>query len=360
MTEIANHTFKDASQLLGLHLAYNNITKITEFSFAGADNLISLNLEDNKIMEVSSKAFNCVPHLKSLKLGNNQISTLDKETFAMLKNLMVLRLTSNPLVYIDPHMFVHNGRLSELGLSELACNELELELRSENIKKLDIYGMHADFKKVHLKSSESTDIIEIDELKLKYNRFTNLTQVNIDDTIHVKTLDLTQSKFEALEEAPDFLKHAKTLVFDSNSIQEIHQNFLVRIENVESLDLSGNRIRMYSNMFEPLKNLKELYLRGNNFGTVEPRWFSGLTKLENLNIGANNLSEFDYISLVNTLPSLKILNIQGGESDFKCGYLKKMVKDMKAIHRLDVIDFLQGQEERENFIYDIRCEKDSN
>lgn len=358
MTEIEDHTFKNSTQLLDLNLGYNKITKITEFSFAGAENLVSLNLDVNQITEVSPSAFSCLPHLKILKLGSNKISTLDRNVFALLSNLRVLSLTRNPLVHIDSQMFVHNDRLVELRLSELEVGEVELELHSKKMKKLDLYGIRSDKKKITLKSFDSTDIIEIEELNLKYNRFTNISQVHIDDSIHVKVLNFGDSKFEALDEAPNFLTHAKKLMFNANAIQELSSNFLNRIKNVEFLDLSRNQLKMKLNMFEPLQNLKTLFLSGNDLRTIAPGWFTGLTKLEHLYIGSNKLSHFDHISLMNTLPSLRILNIQGGESDFKCSYLKKMVKDLKAINRLEVLNFHHAAEEEENYVYDIRCERD--
>lgn len=186
-----------------------------------------------------------------------------------------------------------------------------------------------------------------------------MTDITIDDLIHANSVDLAQNQITSVDNTSDFLKHASNLVFDTNSIQGISQNFLKTIENVESLDLSENQLKMSQNMFEPLKKLKKLNLGNNDFRTIQPEWFTGLTKLESLSFGSNNLTSFDYILLVNILPSLKRLNLEGA-NEFKCGFLKKMVEDLKAINRLDVIKREHSVEEENDFIYDIRCERDPN
>lgn len=187
-----------------------------------------------------------------------------------------------------------------------------------------------------------------------------MNDIIVDDGILVQVIDLSDNQFRSLEDVPEFLKRTSGLHFDSNSIQEVSPDFMSHMEQLELLDLSRNQMKMSANMFEPLKNLQELFLYGNNLGTIKPDWFTGLTKLKKLYIGSNGLSTFDYISLVNTLPALKRLNIQGGVSHFKCSYLKDMVKDLKAVNRVDVLIHNEYVlEEDEDFIYDIRCERDA-
>lgn len=151
MTKIEDNSFRNASQLLDLDLGYNKITKINELTFAGADNLIDLRLNVNKITEVSPRALNCVPKLEILELGQNEISTLHMETFAKLKNLKTLSLNSNPLSHIAPQLFIHNERLSVLRLGVMEFDELELELSTNQMEKLAIYGTHSHLKKLTLR-----------------------------------------------------------------------------------------------------------------------------------------------------------------------------------------------------------------
>lgn len=199
-----------------------------------------------------------------------------------------------------------------------------------------------------------------DELNLEQCKFTNFSDLIIDDGIHVKKINMGRNQLTSLVDASDFLRHTINLDFNDNLIEDISENFLKQLIKLESLKLAENRIKMFPNIFEHLSNLKQLDLRNNYLGKFEAEWFNGLGKLEELTFSLENVTTFDYLALMNTVPALKTLNVRG-TSEFECSFLRKMVTDLKAIGRVEVLKDPYGEfsEENEqgNYIYGIRCDK---
>lgn len=185
-----------------------------------------------------------------------------------------------------------------------------------------------------------------------------MSDLVIDKMIRVNTIDMTRNKLTSLIDAPEYLRHVTHLQLKLNLIDHISEDFTKQLVNLKSLKLNNTSLTMVPNMFEHLKNLVNLDLSQNDLRKLEPEWFTGLGKLEELEFESNNVTNFDYMSLLETLPALKVLNLRGA-NDFKCDYLKKMVRDLKEVNRLDVIkgqNYLE-EDERGNYIYNIRCDR---
>lgn len=185
-----------------------------------------------------------------------------------------------------------------------------------------------------------------------------MTDIVIDEMIHVSSIDMTRNNLTSLIDAPEYLRQVTHLQLKFNPIVHISENFMKQLVNLKSLKLYNTKLKMVPNMFEHLPNLVHLELSQNDLRQLEPEWFTGLGKLEELAFESNNVTNFDYMSLLDTLPALKVLNIRGA-NDFKCEYLKKMVRDLKEVNRLDVIKGKNypEEDERGNYIYNIRCDR---
>lgn len=141
MTKIDDHSFRNASQLLEINVEVNKLTEITEYTFAGAKNLISLHVGSNEITSVSPMAFIWTPKMEKLILSGNKITLLDRDTFASLKHLKYLDASNNKLTAVDPQLFVHNEVLLYLNLERNEFNTVELELRTNELHRLDFDGL---------------------------------------------------------------------------------------------------------------------------------------------------------------------------------------------------------------------------
>lgn len=102
MSSIQSHAFIDASNIVSLDLAFNNIKSSELFAavFKGPDRddeyspikLETLDLGHNQINSLDKLLFEHTPHLRSLDLSNNPFITFDDHTnqaLASLRNLEV-------------------------------------------------------------------------------------------------------------------------------------------------------------------------------------------------------------------------------------------------------------------------------
>lgn len=169
---------------------------------------------------------------------------------------------------------------------------------------------------------------------------------------------MTRNQLTSLSFAPEYLQHVTQLRLNLNFINQISENFFKQLVNLKSLKLMMNKIEMAPNMFEHLRNLEELDLSYNDLGKLEPEWFTGLTKLRDLDFDSNNVTSFDYVLLLNTLPTLNILNIRGS-NHFECSFLKKMKAYLKEEDRLGVLKYMNfpEEDERGNYIFGIQCDR---
>lgn len=136
VTQIDDHSFSNASQLLKLDFAENRLREITDFTFAGAENVTTLYLMENEIERVSPMAFHSMPKLEVLRLDRNKIRRLDKETFVPLVNLKEVGLQRNRLTSVDPELFIQNPRLSRLQLDRNDFIEVELKLSTTQMEEI--------------------------------------------------------------------------------------------------------------------------------------------------------------------------------------------------------------------------------
>lgn len=190
------------------------------------------------------------------------------------------------------------------------------------------------------KAPESSGVTTISIIQLNRCSFTNLFDIVIDESIHIGNLSVSSNKIESLVDAPDFVQHLEGINLANLPLKELSPKFLEKLENIQWLTLANDEktssFKIEPNMFAPLKNLKVLYFQSDK-NELNPEWFTGLTKLTSLNFGAERLASFDYMGLVNTLPALKELNIYA-ENDLKCDFLRKMVEDLKAANRFEIME----------------------
>lgn len=194
--------------------------------------------------------------------------------------------------------------------------------------------------------NDTSEIIVIDLLIIEDSQLSDFTDLNVDEKIHVKALELKSNQLASLLNAPDFARHVTKLDVDSSPIEEISPQFLMKFVNLEWLMLGIDQMQMRPNMFEPLTNLKVLYMWCEK---LSPEWFTGLTKLEELHFRSENMTSFDYKTLLDTLPSLKLLEFRA--VNLKCDFLKKMMEDLKAMGKFYLVKY-EGSFD----LSDIRCE----
>lgn len=144
MTIIWGRSFVNASELMELNLSGNDLTEITAQTLTGAKKLKSLRMANNKIATLWTNAFRDTVNLEYVDLSHNLIQIIHKDTFGMLNSLRNVYLYRNSIIDVNPLSFVKNKQLNTLDLTGNVLREVELELSSVRLNKLDISNCSLD------------------------------------------------------------------------------------------------------------------------------------------------------------------------------------------------------------------------
>lgn len=92
----------------------------------------------------------------------------------------------------------------------------------------------------------------------------------------------------------DNLSRSKNLHLDKRDIENIDENVFQGLDNLENLDLGGNKLQKINiSTFKGLGNLKKLWLDENQVVKIEENAFVHLTQLQVLSFSNNKLSRIE-------------------------------------------------------------------
>ncbi|XP_016127142.1 leucine-rich repeat neuronal protein 1 [Sinocyclocheilus grahami] len=144
------------------------------------------------------------------------------------------------------------------------CNELHLSKISWNIS-VDTQVLLLQSNNISRVTSELQSLVNLTELDLSQNHFTQIQDVGLSN--------LTQ---------------LVTLYLEENQIKELPDMCLKDLVNLEELYINHNQISSIGpNAFSGLGNLLRLHLNSNKLMAIDSRWFESLPNLEILMIGEN-------------------------------------------------------------------------
>ncbi len=229
-----------------LYLFSNNIRQVPLNTFRGMVALKGLKLNNNQISSLRTGVFDPLVELNELELQNNSLSTLPANIFRNLNQLVKLDLSNNRLYMLLTGAFYGLGKLETLHLK----NNMLSEFQS---------GMFAHIKRVKY-------------LTLSHNYASRIEQVTFRRMNNLRVVDLSHNRISRIE----------TMSF----------RFLYRLER---LYLTGNQLtHLDFFVYSLLGKIKILDVSQNNLAQIsEPRVFSSLAKLEQLNLGENSIGNLN-------------------------------------------------------------------
>lgn len=190
-------------------------------------------------------------YLTSLNVSGNKLSVLPKE-IAALVNITKLDLSNNQLVSLPPEL----GKFSNLTHLNLSDNKLSVLPR--NIAKLS----------------------------------------------HLISLDVSRNKFALPPDEVRELGNLKTLKMRLMSPNTNILTEIIKLKNLQELDVSGNNLAELSNDISKLTQLVSLNLSNNQLTTLPPTIVQ-LANLKYLNIRENNIPLSSYSSWIGKLKNIE-------------------------------------------------------
>lgn len=213
------------------------------------------------------------------------------------------------------------------------CNELHLSTIPRNISA-DTQVLLLQSNNISLVTSELRSLINLTELDLSQNHFTQIQDVGLGNLTQLVTLYLEENQ---IKELPDFclkdlisleelyinhnqissigpnafsgLGNLLRLHLNSNKLVAIDSQWFESLPNLEILMIGENPILGLQDMnFHPLSKLHSLVLAGMGLREIPARAFQGLEYLESLSFFDNKLTAVPKDAL-HSLPNLKFLDL---------------------------------------------------
>lgn len=320
----------ERGESLNVSVKTNTVSDITAVLFVPPGQ-IQLN-----ITFVPSELFVIFPKLKKLEL-NAKIDTLDANDFVNASHLQHL-LLNNQLSVVTTRIF------------SLARNLTSIELSKNRITRIEDYAFDGltQLQQLYLNKNQLRSLSRLAFAGLPNLNFLNLRDNDIetieDGTLALPNLGeitLAKNRLKTLSDHIfDGASLLRIITIDNNDLEQIGQS-LNNLPNATRIVLFSNKIRDFDILaLARLPELTSLWLResGFSFGNAsveEFETFPYASKVNFLDISANNLYDKDDLKRLTIFKQLKSLTIDGNkytELDMGNQTVRQRFPALESIH----------------------------
>ncbi|XP_015926637.1 carboxypeptidase N subunit 2 [Parasteatoda tepidariorum] len=256
------------SQLEELNLSGNVLGFIDPEILQDVRNLKVLKIGRCRLLQVHPMLYQQLPVLEHLDLRDNYLTSLSPGEFRHLQHLSTLQMDGNALVSLTEGIF-HGQTLQKLGLSRNNLSSLsDKTFTNATIRALDI-----SYNKLEYVLRDTFTPLGhcLEVLNISHNPIGNQAFFSIIHSLrNLKCLRSSRLKIKNLLRDV-FASNTKlvTLNLSHNAVVEISPDILYPLENLESLDVSFNKIStLAESVLEALFNktfFRNVHLHGNPF-----------------------------------------------------------------------------------------------
>ena len=335
---IQNGSFLGLSQLEELRLISCNIANLPPSVFSPLVNLNNLNLQGNNISSLSPHLFSPLSRLSRLTLSKNSLKILPERIFHSLGSLSEIDLSFNQIEKLPSKLFEKNRRLTAIILVRTSLSELPQDLLSncEDLRKL-IISRSKLAKLPHKLLSNSTKLEHID---LSFNNIEDIPESFFTGLEHLQELILTSNKIKTIGKHLFYqTNNLRKLILRQNILEEIDEKCFQKTNQIEEIDLSGNNlISRDTECFKAnkLQKLEILDLSHNRIDSINMEFFF-ISKLHSLDLSHNSIG-----------PTLRPDNI-----NFKLTFGLTLDLSYNRIQHFDLSDGFETAENAEHFLLKI-------
>ncbi|XP_061653633.1 biglycan b [Phyllopteryx taeniolatus] len=222
-----------------LDLQNNHITELRENDFKGLTNLYGLSLRNNYISKVHPKAFIPLQSMQKLYFSKNLMTMIPKNLPA---SLVEIRIHENRI------RKVQSGAFS--GLGNMNCIEMGGNpIQNSGFEPGAFKGLKLNF------------------LRISDSRLTGVPK-DLPESLHELHLDHNEIQAVELEDLKRY-KNLYRLGLSFNHIRNIEGGGLAFVPRLRELHLDNNRLSTVPKGLPDMKYLQVVYLHNNNIGKVD-------------------------------------------------------------------------------------------
>ncbi|XP_014665738.1 PREDICTED: uncharacterized protein LOC106807798 [Priapulus caudatus] len=246
-----------ANGIENLDASYNELTMVTRASFNGSSSLQFLSLQGNRIENIEDFAFTEQTNLQVLFLSSNLLGNLTVDVFRGLGKIRHLFLDNNTIGDIQPNAFASMKEIINVNVSR---NDLR----------------HLGF---------ASDMVSLIQLDVSHNQITEVSQTDL--------FQLTNMTY---------------LLMSYCQMKEVEPGAFDKMDLLEKLDLSYNRLTNIRSLFRYATSLQTLMLQNNRINTtLGPSTFPG--SIQTIDLESNEISDISPYTF-SRKPSLKTVNFR--------------------------------------------------
>ncbi|CAH0389576.1 unnamed protein product [Bemisia tabaci] len=323
--DIPESAFSNFRHLQTLYLKDCKISSISEKALRSS-NLLKLHLDKNQLRDLPDRVFRDVPSLKELYLNDNLFKGIPEKAFEGLKNLETLEISNNSLKYFSFSQIQFLSKLHKISLQQNLIHEVHVTPNRSNLSFLFEINLGSNtLNSLPFNFFNSLNgTVRI--LNLSFNRFANLSNLQLDAAINLKLLNLTGNP---IQQIGDTTPAGKARNFKESCDGDASKEYSLMIEE---LTLQRTNLSIItSSDFCSYLNLLHLSLSRNKIQRISPGAFKNLARLLSLDLGYNRI-DFIPKERFYGLADLKLLNA----TQNLISRLDEFPKNLKSLETLDL------------------------
>lgn len=252
-------------------------------------NLNNVNLANLSISSIDSNFFKFNTKIMHVFLSRNKISRVENGSFIGLTDLITIALDSNNLTKIESGAF----QFSSINYAYLH----RVDLRNNQISQIDELSFIASGMQLQLSYNRLTKLSKAFRgmfalIDLSYNQITEIDNLTFAGVNQIDTLDLSSNKIEKI--APDTFNTATliTVYLSNNNLTELDNMTFAGQRYLKTIYLSNNKLStIETGSFANFFSLQYVYLDGNQLTQLDSSIFTGSNNLQGIYLTGNpNLS----------------------------------------------------------------------
>ncbi|KAM9764852.1 PH domain leucine-rich repeat-containing protein phosphatase 2 isoform 1-T1 [Menidia menidia] len=310
------------SHLRSIDLRLNGLRWVKSENLEAVTQVTQLDLRDNRL---DSLDLSSVCNLEALYCQRNQLGTLTLSGFT----LRMLHASSNRLttvnIYPVPNQMTHMD-LSQNLLEYLPdwvcdCRKIEIldvtynllsELPSRLLNSLSLRKLLAGNNRLQ-RVPDLLDHVPLEALDLQHNKLTELPEGLFNKALNLKYLNVSANALESIPPSSQLEESLSTLqefYLTRNHLNENCGALLVGHQNLRILHIAYNQLLSFpASKLSKLELLEELNLSGNKLRTI-PSTVSSCKRLHTLIAHSNHINVFPEIL---HLPEIKLVDLSCNE-----------------------------------------------
>ncbi|KAM9861405.1 PH domain leucine-rich repeat-containing protein phosphatase 2 [Aulostomus maculatus] len=310
------------SHLKNIDLRLNGLRCVKSESLEAVNQVTQLDFRDNCL---DSLDLSSVCNLETLHCQRNQLGTLTLSGFT----LRMLHASSNRLntvnIYPVPNQLTHM-ELSQNLLEYLPdwvcdCRKIEMldvthnllsELPSRLLNSLSLRKLLAGNNRLQ-RVPDLLDHVPLEALDLQHNKLAELPETLFYKALNLKYLNVSANALESIppsSPSEESLSTLQELYLTRNNLNENCGALLVGHQNLRVLHIAYNQLVSFpASKLSKLELLEELNLSGNKLKTI-PSTVSSCKKLHTLIAHSNHITVFPEIL---SLPEIKLVDLSCNE-----------------------------------------------